>query len=439
MKFICKLLLSIQLFTVISSIKNIHSIKKCDITKLSSLNLINNTLFRSSDNYIDYNSFISQVKKTNSFHNLKEINSLFTFIDNEHKGYILNNEYTQFESMYLIPFINCDKSKICKLTQSQCENCLNYTSFNTDKEINFYNYVIISKAISSFQQYQIKGALSDNVTFTKSFKTFFRKITLNESLLAYYSGINLFKRGTNKKITLSEYIFLVRTTNNFLELSSDDISNGFIILNNYVRDIEWVKYFINGNIIKYSYEDFLYVSFYYTLFTKYSKEHEYLIKENIYALFSDIYFPNDYKTYLSMSNYTNNNTINMFSFKSVSLFDNLENELINNNINPLISLIYDKVSKTDTDKLYFNEFVSMMQYFELYDHIYKVYYKSTKKMTSISSNEIGNILSNDTHHMLLPHPPLTKEEILSLSKIEILNSPSVDIFSFISYIASNNK
>ena len=127
---------------------------------------------------------------------------------------------------------------------------------------------------------------------------------MNESLLVYYTGINLFKRGSNKikeTFLLSEYVSLVRATNTFLDLSSDDISNGFIILNNYIREIQWAKYLLtNEETVKYSYEDFLYVNFYYELFTKYSNGNEFLTKNNLYSIFNDIYFPNDYGTYLYM-------------------------------------------------------------------------------------------------------------------------------------------
>ena len=431
----------IESFIAILQIKASHFIKKCDLDKISLLNLTSNLPYRNSDNYIDYNTFFSQFKKSHGFQSIKELNNIFTLIDKNHKGYIFSDEYAQFESTYLIPFMNCDTNKECKLTQSQYEKCLNYTSLQIEKEISFYNYVIISNAIFTFKQYQDKEEQLNNDTFTKALNTLFnRKITMNESLLVYYTGINLFKRGSNKikkTFLLSEYVSLVRATNTFLDLSSDDISNGFIILNNYIREIQWAKYLLtNEETDKYSYEDFLYVNFYYELFTKYSNGNEFLTKNNLYSIFNDIYFPNDYGTYLSMLN--NNDTIRTFSFKSVSLFDNLEKELTKSNIDPLISTIYSKVSLTDKDKMYFNELVSMMKYFELYDRIFKVYFKQTKKMKIISSKEIGSIISNE-HYMLAPHPPLSKREILALSKIELLNSPSVDILTFISYIASNNK
>ena len=444
MKIICQLSLIIEFVISISQIKANHFIKKCDYSKMSLLNLTNNAPYRNSENYIDYNTFISQLKKSNVFQSIKELNNLFTLIDNNHRGYILYDEYAQFESTNLIPFINCDKNQVCKLTQSQYEKCLNCTSLHKEKEINFYNYVIISNAIFTFKQYQDKKERLNNVTFTKALNTFFnRKITINESLLVYYTGINLFKRGSNtidNSFSLSEYVSLVRSTNTFLDLSSDDISNGFIILNNYIRDIQWAKYLLtNEDTVKYSYEDFLYVNFYYEMFTKYSNGNEFLNKNNLYSIFNDVYFPNDYRTYLSMLNNTNNNTTRTFSFKSVSLFDNLEKEIAKSNIEPLISSIYAKLALTDKDRIYFNEFVSMMKYFDLYARLYKIHFKKIKKLKVISSNEIGNIISNDIHHMLSPHPPLSKRELFSLSKIELLNSPSVDIVTFISYITSNNK
>lgn len=455
-----KLLFLVNLISFIFSIKDFRPIKKCDISNLSFDNYLSSTPYRSGDiDTLTYYQFISQVKKANIL-SLQESNDIYNLLDVDRKGYFSYDKWEKFNKMFLDKFKKCDTDNDCYLTTEEFEKCfpgaekLFFISSLKEKEedkISFYNFVIFTKANIIFNKFKSQdNFLDSNKTFSDALELFNgdRTFTYNESLLVYYTGVNLFKRGTSNKdikFNFDEFFFLSKITSLFLSLASTSIAEGYVTDNSF--EFELYSENDKDKEIKYSFEDYAYVIFYRTLFLKYSTNKEYLTKNDFFNLiYTDMFFPNDYKVYIDPKKGEETKTIEPskhenkffhFSFKSISLFDTIKEENENDSLKQNIDLVFKEGAIKFKDKIYFDEFITLIKFMDLYDQIVKSNLKAQNKGITVSSSDIGDVLTNDTEHLITPHPPLLRDESFQLSKIEIMNCNEVTLFAFLSYLNMN--
>lgn len=460
MKLVFFLFLVIHSFSLFFSITINRPIKKCNLSILSFDNYLSSIPYRRGQiDTLTYYQFMSQVKKANIL-SLQESNNIYNLLDSDHKGYFSYDKWEKFNKMFLNKFKECDSNNDCYLTTKEFETCFPgvekiffFSSLKEKEEdkISFYNFVIFTKANLIFNKFKSQyNYLDTNKTFSNALELFNgdRIITYNESLVVYYTGLNLFKRGNankNIKVNFDEFFFLSKITSLFLSLSSATIAEG------YVTDASFEFELYNENDenkeMRYSFEDFAYVIFYRTLFLKYSTNKKYLTKNDFFNLiYTDRFFPNDYKIYIDFKKdekkktfeaSKHDNKLFHFSFKSISLFESIKEETENDSLKQNIDLLFNECALTVKDKMYFNEFITLIKFMDLYDQIVKSYLKAQNKGITVSSADIGDVLTNDNEHLIAPHPPLSHNESFRLSKIEIMNCNEVSLFAFLSYLNMN--
>jgi len=216
-----------------------------------------------------FTEFFPVVKNVWGRLNSYEIKSIFKVLDTKNLGYFTSSRWTDFNILFLTPFIECDVDKDCILNKDELETCfdredmkvvidnipdgiskdilineiiisLDYKSF---KGLNFNSYLLLKKIIIGYRQYNVQGKMDSNSFYSAIRTTFIdRLIDQTDSDLAFRIGISLMYDQINYfQMDFLQFFEICRIINAFTthDLS---ISEGFITKENLLYNFDSDKY-----------------------------------------------------------------------------------------------------------------------------------------------------------------------------------------------------
>ena len=290
----------------------------------------------SIDSYKKYkkNDFIKAIEYSNYQLSRGELEEMFDFIDTNHDLLVDKEEWQKFVQVFIFPFEKCDIDHNYLLDEAQLKQCfendpsskqigivlkeqasfykniIDLLSFNNHKTINLFSYLILRRAMFSWNSCHSDFRYMSLQSFKCAIRisapdTFLYKVNIDEM---YSVGIKLANEPSSVQLTFTNYCMIVFYVHAFrlLGANNDNVlyKNAFIkgqreerIPTNFDNEEIDIIFDISSkqSYQQESYLDFSSFCFYYNahrLFNRYSKERPTLLsKDEFSTLLDDPLFP----------------------------------------------------------------------------------------------------------------------------------------------------